>query len=125
MVLPWYIFKTQLYFRDFKRYIFNKALTHIFLQQTLRMNGDLNFSAHCWRPLSYTHTHIQRKHYFMKRNKKSPWIIQSVVCGLSPLFHFLWTQSWFREQRLFIARPNCVRGSGKRIFMKINLIKMF
>lgn len=109
-----------------RSHIFNKTLTHISLQLTLRMSVDLvpRPSAQCWLPLSYTHTHIQRKGYFMKGKMKSPWINQSVECGLSPLIHFVWTQSWFRLHCLFTAGPNCVGGSGRRILMEINIIKI-
>ncbi len=120
MVLPWYSSKVWYMSRS---HSFNKTLTHISLQLTLRMNGEVLPipSAHCWLPRSYTHT--QRKGYFMKRKMKSPWINQSVQCGLSPLFHFIWIQIWFRLHCLFIAGANCVGGSGKRTFMEINIIK--
>lgn len=123
MVLPWYTSKVSYMSRS---HSFNKTLTHISLQLKLRMNGEVLPipSAHCWLPRSYTHTytHTQSKGYFMKRKMKSPWINQSVKCDLSPLFRFIWTQSWFRLHCLFIAGPNCVGGSGKGTFMEINRI---
>lgn len=65
---------------EISKCIFLTRLTHISLQQTLRMNGDLlpNFSAHCWRPLSYTHTHTKERLFYEEEQEVT--LDYSVCC---------------------------------------------
>lgn len=87
MRLPWYISPKKVIS------VFQKmALTHISLQQTLRTNGGLlsNFSAHRWRPLSYTHTHThttERLFYeevILDESACSVWTLTSYPFLLDP-----------------------------------------
>ncbi len=82
MVLPWYSSKVWYMSRS---HSFNKTLTHISLQLTLRMNGEVLPipSAHCWLPRSYTHT--KERLFYEEENEVT---LDKPVCGVWSLTSF-------------------------------------